>query len=177
MTGGGTAGRTGRRSTGTARRRATIGLLAAVVAGTDLAAKAWATGALGDRVVGLGPLELRLGYNTGVAFSLAAGAPSWLVVAVTAAITAGVAVVAWLVGARGTAAQRAGLGLLLGGAVANLVDRAGDGRVTDYLHTGWWPTFNLADVAIVTGAGLLVLASLRRQPDDQVDEPAPASGG
>ncbi len=39
-----------------------------------------------------------------------------------------------------------------GGAAANLVDRAADGVVTDYLHSSWWPTFNLADTFIVLGA-------------------------
>ena len=65
---------------------------------------------------------------------------------------------------------RAALAAVLGGALANLAnlaDRAADGVVTDYLHTGWWPTFNLADTAIATGAALLVLAELRptRRPE------------
>ena len=46
--------------------------------------------------------------------------------------------------------------------MANLTDRLGDGVVTDYLHSGWWPTFNLPDVAIVAGSVLLVLAEFRR---------------
>ena len=41
---------------------------------------------------------------------------------------------------------------VLGGASANLIDRALNGHVTDYLHTGWWPTFNVADTCIVLGA-------------------------
>ena len=49
----------------------------------------------------------------------------------------------------------------LSAAVANVIDRAADGQVTDYLHTGWFPTFNLADVFVVTGAAVLVLASWR----------------
>ena len=46
---------------------------------------------------------------------------------------------------------------MLAGAVANLADRGIDGVVTDYLHTGWWPTFNLAD-ALITCAALAFLA-------------------
>ena len=42
-----------------------------------------------------------------------------------------------------------------GGAFANVIDRARDGVVTDYLHTDWWPTFNLADAFISVGAGHL----------------------
>ena len=53
------------------------------------------------------------------------------------------------------------LAAMLGGAVANVIDRAADGLVTDYLHTGWFPTFNLADVFVVTGAAALVAASWR----------------
>ncbi|BBY46921.1 hypothetical protein MARA_03890 [Mycolicibacterium arabiense] len=53
------------------------------------------------------------------------------------------------------------LAAMLGGAVANVIDRAADGLVTDYLHTGWFPTFNLAGVFVVTGAAALVVASWR----------------
>ena len=59
-----------------------------------------------------------------------------------------------------TRLRLAAFAAMLGGAVANLTDRARDGIVTDYLHSGWWPTFNLADTAIVTGAILFVLSSL-----------------
>ena len=53
--------------------------------------------------------------------------------------------------------------VVIGGALANVVDRAGDGRVTDYLHTGWWPTFNLADTFLVTG--FIVIALLHARPE------------
>ncbi|MFD1538848.1 hypothetical protein [Nonomuraea guangzhouensis] len=44
---------------------------------------------------------------------------------------------------------------VLGAAMANLIDRAGDGVVTSYLHTGWWPTFNLTEVSISWSADRL----------------------
>lgn len=69
----------------------------------------------------------------------------------------------WRAARRGVGATAVGLAAVLGGAAANLLDRASDGTVTDYLHTGWWPTFNLADIAIVTGASLLLLAEIRRE--------------
>ena len=47
-----------------------------------------------------------------------------------------------------------------GGAVGNFLDRLDGGGVVDYLHTGWFPTFNLADVFVTTGAGLLILGTL-----------------
>jgi signal peptidase II len=56
------------------------------------------------------------------------------------------------------------LALFLGGALSNLFDRIRFGRVVDFLDVYWrsyhWPTFNLADSAIVVGAGLLVFQLL-----------------
>ncbi|WP_225754805.1 signal peptidase II [Actinotalea sp. Marseille-Q4924] len=143
------------------RRRLAAGLGAAAVAAVDLGAKAWAVSALQERAIPLGPVELRLAYNPGVAFSVGAGAPTWLVLTVTALVTAAVAVVAWRTAAAPSPGRLPALALILGGAIANVADRAGDGVVTDYLHSGWFPTFNLADTAIVTGAALLVLTTLR----------------
>ena len=45
-------------------------------------------------------------------------------------------------------------GLLIGGAVSNLIDRVARGSVVDFIDFSFWPTFNLADVAIVVGVGL-----------------------
>lgn len=57
----------------------------------------------------------------------------------------------------------AGLSLMVGGALGNLLDRLRFGHVTDFIDLHWgdahWPTFNLADAAIVCGIGLLLLAS------------------
>ena len=103
-------------------------------------------------------MDLLLGYNSGVAFSLGADAPAAVVVAVTAVITTGIAIAAWRVARWGGRTLHVALALVLGGAVANLLDRSADGIVTDYLHTGWWPTFNLADVAIVVGGALLAVS-------------------
>ena len=154
-------------------RRARLFAGAGAVASIDLVAKAWAQRAIPPVGIEAGPVDLRLSYNSGIAFSLGAEAPSELLVAVTALITAVVAVIAW--GAVGESSRTGlfALGLLLGGAVANLVDRTVDGVVTDYLHTGWWPTFNLADTAIVAGALLLAVTSWRR---DLSDDPPPSNG-
>ena len=63
---------------------------------------------------------------------------------------------------------RSGSGILLGGALGNLIDRAfraGDGflggRVVDMVDLQWWPVFNVADAALWVGIGVLVLDSLR----------------
>lgn len=71
------------------------------------------------------------------------------------------AVFAWRAAIESTVPMRVGLSGILAGAVGNLVDRAGDGVVTDYLHTGWWPTFNLADVFITLGAATVLIATVR----------------
>jgi signal peptidase II len=60
-----------------------------------------------------------------------------------------------------------GLGLVLGGAIGNLIDRGTrgpgfSGEVVDFIDLQVWPVFNLADSAIVIGAALLLLSSLRR---------------
>ena len=107
--------------TRSARRIRTVLLVSAVlIAATDLAIKALVEALLfRGNVVDLGLMNIRLLYNSGVAFSL-----------------------------------------LLGGALGNFIDRL-DGRgVVDYLHTGWFPTFNLADVFITAGVALFILGTL-----------------
>ncbi|MFD4102588.1 signal peptidase II, partial [Streptomyces bacillaris] len=143
------------------KRRAGLLALAAVLAAADLGLKAWAQQALLDGPMEGGPLDLRLAFNSGVAFSFAAEAPAWTVIAVTGLITLVVAAALWRTAPTASRLWGGALAAVLGGAAANLIDRAPDGTVTDYLHTGWWPTFNLADVFIVCGGLLLVALSWR----------------
>lgn len=117
-----------------------------------------------------GVLTLRLGHNPGIAFGLGNRLPSGVIIAVTAAVTVVLAVVAF----RGLFPSPVAAGLVLGGAVGNLVDRLIGGTVVDFLDLGWWPSFNLADVAISTGVGLMLLLSFRSvQPDDSTSPPTP----
>jgi len=126
---------------------------AALVA--DMVAKMVGVSALTDGPVYLpGPLDLRLVHNSGVAFGVGSGLPVGLVIGVTAAVTAILAVMMW----RGEFPALAG-GLILGGAIANVVDRIGDGVVTDIFDLGWWPTFNLADVWITLGVATVLLVA------------------
>ena len=67
----------------------------------------------------------------------------------------------------------AGLGLLIGGSVSNLVDRIRNGYVTDFIHLSHWPTFNLADTFIVIGVLLLVVGLGRTE---RTREPARPPG-
>jgi signal peptidase II len=97
--------------------------------------------------------------NPGAAFGLFAGANFALVLVAVA-----VACFIIFAGPRlagGNPMLISGLGLQLGGAVGNLLDRVRVGMVTDFLDFGFWPVFNVADIAIVGGAGLLVWGYFR----------------
>lgn len=71
---------------------------------------------------------------------------------------------------------RVALGLQLGGALGNLIDRLRQGYVVDFIDLNFWPlrnwpVFNLADSAIVVGVGLLALTMLLEDIEDQDQEP------
>lgn len=107
-------------------------------------------------------------YGVSMGFLIAASdAERWILVAVTAAIAAGVAVWIWRETAR---IDTVALGLVLGGAIGNITDRSRLGYVADFLdlHIGdWHPflVFNVADAAITMGVLLLVArALLARDP-------------
>jgi signal peptidase II len=131
------------------------GALCGLVVVLDQAAKALIERNLmpGEEVEVLGPLELTLSHNTGVAFGLASGGGTRLVL-LTGLALAVVGYVFW------RDPTRPGLwvaaGLLAGGALGNLADRIRVDAVTDYVVIGSWPAFNLADVAVT--AGVIVLA-------------------
>ncbi|MGH2668584.1 MAG: signal peptidase II, partial [bacterium] len=67
------------------------------------------------------------------------------------------------------------LGCLLGGAAGNLIDRVRLGYVIDYLDLHVWPVFNLADVAVLIGGALLLVAAVRQRPSRE--EPRRPAGG
>lgn len=64
--------------------------------------------------------------------------------------------------------MRSGAGLLLGGAVGNLADRIQSGLVVDFLDFRIWPVFNIADVAICAGAGILIFDIWQRRNEDDI---------
>lgn len=55
---------------------------------------------------------------------------------------------------------RAGVAVALGGATGNLLDRLVRGHIVDFIEIGFWPVFNVADVGIVAGLGLMLMALL-----------------
>ncbi len=131
----------------------------AVIGGTAVAAdqltKATVSSQLplGNTAVSIGPFSIHHVQNTGIAFGLFADSTT-AVIALTA-----VAVGAMLVFFSRTARRHPlvpiALGLVIGGSMANLVDRVRLGHVTDFLDFAYWPAFNLADTFIVVGVGLL----------------------
>lgn len=145
-----------------AQRLIAFTLSAGAALALDALTKTWAERVLtvGVPVPVLGDvLRLTLGYNTGVAFGLLAGGGP-LVLILTGAAVAAIAV--WLLRSGPAGALTAvASGLIVGGGVANFVDRWPDGRVTDVLDVGIgavrWPSFNLADSAIVIGIALVLL--------------------
>ena len=118
---------------------------------------------------------LLLTYNTGAAFSFLASASGWQrwVFAAIAAVAA--VIIVALLRRGGTKTYGAGLALILGGALGNLVDRLVLGKVVDFLlfHYGEWayPAFNVADSAITIGAALIIVDSFRRPRPGPAEAP------
>ncbi len=130
-------------------------VLAAGIVAADQVTKALARGAVarGDSEAVLPGVELVNTRNTGVAFGLFSGG-GVVVTLITLVALAGLLAffsrnldrpLAWLP-----------TGLLLGGAIGNLIDRLGDEGVTDFVKLPAWPAFNLADVCITVGVVVLV---------------------
>ena len=119
---------------------------------------------LGDAVATIGPFSIHHVQNSGIAFGLFAD--STTAVIVLTLLRYGDARVLRPDGAAASAAPVA-LGLVIGGSIANLIDRVRLGHVTDFLDFAYWPAFNLADTFIVVGVGLLFasfVASDRTSP-------------
>jgi signal peptidase II len=111
-----------------------------------------------------GAVQLRFTTNPGGAFGLFGGL-GWLFVAIGVVVAAVVLLVSRNLPSWSSAV---GLGLVLGGALGNLTDRfirgpGFSGEVVDFIDLRIWPVFNLADSAIVVGAGVLLIASVRRE--------------
>jgi len=140
------------------RRLGLAFVLVAAVFAVDQISKAIVRGAA-DRLpwrLG-GGLRLELNYNSGISFSRFAGQGAVVTVLVGAVVVA-VSAALFLAPPR----YRPALGIILGGAVSNLVDRFRfGGTVVDFIGVYRWPTFNLADAFILAGTLLLVVQVLR----------------
>jgi signal peptidase II len=141
--------------------------LSALVIVLDQLSKAWISShfAYGESVAVLSVFDLVLAHNTGAAFSFlndAGGIQRWLFSVIAIAASAWII---WLLPRHRTQLLFCfGLGMILGGALGNLVDRIAYGYVVDFLSFHWqqhyFPAFNLADSAITCGAFALILDSL-----------------
>jgi signal peptidase II len=142
------------------RRLLLAGGVAVLVVAIDQFTKTLAVDRLADGAVDLfWTLRLNLTFNSGAAFGLGRGVGP-VVLGLGVVMVVVLALVGRIAMTRMLAAVA--LGLLMGGAVGNLADRLfrdNGGAVIDFIDLQWWPIFNVADVAITFGAGLLVLAS------------------
>ena len=156
-------------------RRARIAALVVVLLtlAVDQASKYWVLNHTslpdGDRISLLPVFDLVLTWNMGISYGLfqqneALG--RWILIGLTAVAT--VLLATWLWRSRNRLVAVLALGLIIGGALGNLIDRIVFGGVVDflYLHYGSfsWYVFNLADCAIVAGVGALLYESLRLRP-------------
>jgi signal peptidase II len=164
------------------KRRLIAGIVAlvATVVALDQLTKYWAESALADRapIPVIGELiQLRLIYNSGAAFSLASGL-TWLLTLVVVVVVAVIIRISAKIGSRGWVIA---LGLLMGGAIGNLIDRlfrppgVGEGHVVDFIDYAGLFVGNVADLAIVGGSVLMGVLTLRGIRVDGTRHPAPAA--
>ena len=112
--------------------------------------------------------NLTMAHNPGAAFSFlaqAGGWQRWFFVGLSVLISIGLLI--WLTKLAKTNMEAISVSLILGGAIGNVIDRIYFGYVIDFLDvyygTHHWPAFNIADSAIVIGAGLLIIDSFRSE--------------
>jgi signal peptidase II len=148
--------------------RGGLRLTLAVAAGwllADQLTKWWALNALDDRTIQVvWTLQLNLAFNSGMAFSQGEGLGPII------GVVALVVVVALVLSLRKGSSTLGAVatGMIIGGAAGNVVDRifrADDGilsgPVVDFIDFQWWPIFNVADIGIVCGGLLLLVAAWR----------------
>ncbi len=135
-----------------------LGAVAVAAVGADQLTKQVVarTLALGEEVHIAGPLSIHHVQNSGIAFGLFSEATSIVIVLTALAV-------AWMLVFFARAGRRhpilpVALGFVLGGSIANLLDRVRLGHVTDFLDVRYWPAFNLADTFIVVGVAILFAA-------------------
>ena len=131
----------------------------------DQLTKTWALNALdGPPVQVVWTLQFTLAYNSGASFGLGTGFGPWI--ALGAMVIVGALV--WTGRSVQSRLMAVALGMIAGGASGNVCDRLlrGDagflhGSVVDFIDFQWWPVFNIADIGVVCGAILLVIATFR----------------
>jgi signal peptidase II len=135
-----------------------LGAIAIAAVGADQLTKQVVarTLALGEETHSAGPFSIHHVQNSGIAFGLFARSTTWVIVLTAIAV-------GWMLLFFARSGQRhpvlpIALGFVLGGSLANLLDRVRLGHVTDFLDLRRWPAFNLADTFIVVGVAILFAA-------------------
>ncbi len=140
-------------------------LTALAVVLIDQLTKYWAVSTLElDHPVPLipGMLYLTLTHNTGIAFGMFQDR-GWLTIPFTLIVVGGIGYYYWRFRPKRIVAML--LGLLLGGALGNFIDRLRLGYVIDMIDLGWWPVFNVADMAITLSlVGLVAMQFFVKEP-------------
>jgi signal peptidase II len=102
--------------------------------------------------------------NSGIAFGIFGGAaPAWVRWALVGVIACAAAAITlyWAHSNKGSALFNLSCGLILGGALGNLIDRIFIGRITDFIEAGYknltWPVFNVADSSVTVGVCLFII--------------------
>ncbi|MBR8741559.1 signal peptidase II [Nocardiopsis sp. MG754419] len=148
------------------RRYLLLLLVALVAIAVDLATKEWALAAFnpGESVDVIGSfLQFTLVFNTGAAFSLGTGY-TWVFTIIASIVVLAIAYIGWRVRSVWWGVT---LGLMMGGAAGNLVDRFFrdpaplHGAVVDFIRLPNWPVFNIADSCVVVGACLVVALTFK----------------
>lgn len=162
------------RDTANTRRWLVPTALGLAVLGADQLTKRWAVVVLGpnprDQSLPLIGDWFQLIYtqNTGIAFGLFQNLPGFFTT-ISILITAGMIVAYAVYLPNRSPWVQIAMGLVLGGAVGNILDRLRFGYVIDFISVGWWPVFNLADSAITVGVTMLAAYLIFVG-----DEPAPS---
>jgi signal peptidase II len=167
------------------RRVLRLGILifAATLFGCDHATKIAAHAALAPPNKALpiydGIVELRYARNDDTAFSLLHNlgvTPNAHAILALACLAFTALLVIWFLSRKKmNTLQHIGFAVIVAGALGNVVDRAIRGYVVDFIHVWRWPVFNVADILVVVGAFVFVLARTRKKHDGSDDEAAPQS--
>ncbi len=167
------------------QRIAVLILVLFVCVGCDQATKSVAQNTLAgaEPIVLLnGMVRLQYAENSGAFLSLGAGLSGetqhWIFVVLVALILVGIFVFMLRSSLQMHILSLVGLALFVGGGLGNLIDRlTNDGRVIDFMNVGIGPLrtgiFNVADMALMAGIGLLAFFEMRKDPHDQTGETLP----
>jgi signal peptidase II len=128
-----------------------LGTVAGVIS-VDVVSKALAVGYLQPERLELPGFTIHVLYNRALLLGIGHHRSPLVLLLIPAAVALAVFAAGWT----GALRPPTAVGLIAGGAIANVLDRAWDGSVVDLIDVGSWPIFNLADVALILGVAVLL---------------------